>query len=183
MSDGLLKKTEILANVAIIVVALLLGGVLVKRYLLPGQDAAPARGLDPRIQAGTKAALPGVDWAQNGNTLLLVLSSDCRFCTESGPFYQRLARERESRPGVRLIAVLPQEVSEGRKYLEGLGVKVDEVRQASPLSTGAGGTPTLILVGADGTVKDSWVGRLAAPQEAEVLNRLAEARDPGTGAG
>ena len=36
MSDKILKKTELLANIAIIVVALVLGGVLVKRYLLPG---------------------------------------------------------------------------------------------------------------------------------------------------
>lgn len=171
MSDGILKKTEVFANVAIIVVALLLGGVLVKRYLWPG-NAATAPRADPRIPAGTKATLQGVDWAKNGRTLLLVLSRDCRYCTESAPFYQRLTREAAGRPNVHLIAIFPQEVAEGRKYLEDLGVSVQEVRQASPSSTGAGGTPTLILVDGGGVVKNSWVGKLAAPEESEVLNQL-----------
>ncbi len=172
MSDRILKKTEILANVAIIVVALLLGSVLVKRYLWPGNEAASAPRADPRIPAGTKATLQGVDWAKNGRTLLLVLSRDCRYCTESAPFYQRLTRETAGRPGLHLIALFPQEVAEGRKYLEDLGVSVNEVRQASPSSTGAGATPTLILVDGGGVVKNSWVGKLAAPEESEVLNQL-----------
>ena len=175
MSDKILKKTELLANIAIIVVALVLGGVLVKRYLLPGSSAPPPR-TDPRIPAGTKASLTGVDWAGNGQTLLLVLSSDCRYCTESAPFYQRLTRETAGRPDVHLIALFPQEVDEGRKYLTNLGVSIDEIRQAAPGSTGAGGTPTLILVDAQGVVKNSWVGKLSAPEESEVLNQLANKR-------
>lgn len=176
MSNGLFKKTELLANIAIIVVALLLGAVLVKRYLLPGGDAAPTRNVDPRIPPGTKASLQGVDWAKNGQTLLLVLSRDCRFCTESAPFYQRLARETAGRTDIHLLAVFPQTVEEGKKYLEGLGVSVNEVRQASPGSTGAGGTPTLILVDSSGVVKNSWVGKLSTPEETEVLNQLAAKR-------
>jgi hypothetical protein len=171
MADGILKKTELLANVAIIVVALLLGGVVVKRYLWPGQDAAGLA--DQRIPAGTKATLSDVNWAGNGQTLLLVLSRDCHFCTDSAPFYQRLTRETAGRPDVHLIALLPQEVEEGRKYLAGLGVPISEVRQASLSSVGAHATPTLILVDQNGVVKNSWVGKLAAPEESEVLSQLA----------
>jgi hypothetical protein len=170
--SNVLKKLDVAANVAIIVVALLLGGVLVKRFLWPASEATPAPAADPRVPAGSKAALPGVDWAKNGRTLLLVLSRDCRYCTESAPFYRRLASETEGREGVRLVAVFPQEVEEGRKYLEGLGVSVHEIRQAAPPSTGARATPTLILVDGGGVVKNSWVGQLAAPQESEVLNEL-----------
>lgn len=173
MSNGLFKKTELLANIAIIVVALLLGVVLVKRYLLPGNEAAPTRNPDPRIPAGSKATLTGVDWAKNGQTLLLVLSRDCHFCTESAPFYQRLTRETSGRADVHLIALLPQQVEEGKKYLDNLGVSINEIRQAAPSSTGASGTPTLILVDANGIVKNSWVGKLSAPEESEILNQLA----------
>jgi hypothetical protein len=179
MPDGIFKKTELLANIAIIIVALLLGGVLVKRYLLTSNDTAQVR--DPRIPAGTKAALSGVDWAKNNQTLLLVLSSDCRYCTESAPFYQRLTRETAGRTDVQLVAVFPQEVAEGRKYLENLGVKVNDIRQAAPSSTGAGGTPTLILVDAQGVVKNSWVGKLSAPEETEVINQLAANRSSHNG--
>lgn len=176
MLDGLLKKTELLANIAIIVVALLLGGVLVKRYLLPGNDAASVRNADPRVPAGTKATLADVDWAKNGQTLLLVLSRDCRYCTESAPFYQRLTRETAGRPGIQLIALFPHEAEQGREYLDKLGVAVNEVRRASLASIGATATPTLILVDSQGVVKNSWVGQLAPPEETEVLNQLADKR-------
>ncbi|MGB7923564.1 MAG: hypothetical protein WCF57_10000 [Pyrinomonadaceae bacterium] len=173
MSNGILKKTELLANIAVIVVALLLGVVLVKRYLLTGNEAAPAaRRVDPRIPAGTKASLPDVDWAKNGQTLLLVLSSDCRYCTASAPFYQRLADATAGRPDIHLIAIFPQAVEEGQKYLDDLGVSIKEIRQELPGNTGAGGTPTLILVDAHGIVKKSWVGQLSAPEESEVLDQL-----------
>jgi hypothetical protein len=163
------KRIEAGANVAIIVVALLLGAVLVKRFLLPGGEAARP---DLRVPAGTKATLPGVDWARNGRTLVLVLSRDCRFCTESAPFYRRLAGEAGGRRDIRLVAVFPQTVEEGREYLDGLQVKVHEVVQAAPSSTGAGGTPTLILVDGVGVVQNSWVGQLAAPEESDVLDQV-----------
>lgn len=173
MSERLLKKTELLANIAIIVVALLLCGVLVKKFFFNGNEAAPAHSVDPKIPAGAKAALPGVDWAKNGKTLVLVLSRDCRYCTQSAPFYQRLTRETAGRPGVHLLAVLPQDVEDGKKYLSDLGISVHEVKQASPSATGAGATPTLILVDDKGIVKNSWVGQLATPEENEVLSQLA----------
>lgn len=173
MSERLFKKTELLANIAIIVVALLLCGVLVKKFFFNANEAAPARSIDPRIPAGTKATLPGVDWAKNGKTLVFVLSRDCRYCTQSAPFYQRLTRETAGRPDVRLLAVLPQDVEDGKKYLSDLGVSVHEVKQASPSATGASVTPTLILVDDKGIVKNSWVGQLVTPEENEVLSQLA----------
>lgn len=176
MPESLFKKTEAVANVAIIVVALLLGVVLVKRFLLPGGGTDAARSADPRVAAGTKLSLPGEDWAGNGRTLLLVLSSECRFCTESAPFYQRLARDTAGRTGLRLVAVLPQEVGTGREYLQRLNAPIGEVRQAAPSAVGAQVTPTLILVDGGGVVTHSWVGKLAANEESEVLERLLHDR-------
>ena len=172
MSDRLLKKTELVANLAIIIVAILLGGVLVKRYLLTNNIAFDERKADLSIPIGTKVSLPEVDWTKNSRTLLLVLSKDCRFCSESAQFYQRLAREMEGGADIRLVAVLPQEISEGKKYLSDLGVSVNEIKQSSLGSLGVAGTPTLILVNNTGEVVGSWVGRLSPDGETEVLNLL-----------
>lgn len=170
------KRVELLANVAIIIVALLLGAVLVKRYLLPG--APPPSPMEAaRIKPGTKLSLPGVDWGGSSRTLLMALSTNCRYCTESAPFYQRLAQEKAKHEGVKLLAVLPQSVEESQKYLGDNGVKVDEVRQAAPSAVGAGGTPTLILVDDKGAVVESWVGKLPPPKEVEVMNRFLVGRD------
>jgi hypothetical protein len=163
----LTKKLEAGANVAIIVVALLLGAVVVKKFLLPAAPQSP-----PEISAGTKVSLPGVDWGRNGRTLVLVLQKGCHFCSESAPFYQRLVRETSGQPGLHLVAVLPQGVDEAKEYLSGLNVPLPEVVQSQPRELGVSGTPTLILVNESGAVIKSWVGKLAAGQETEVLNKV-----------
>jgi thiol-disulfide isomerase/thioredoxin len=161
------RKLEIGANIAIIMVAVLMGIVLVKKYLLT-DHTEPA----PEVVAGTKVSLPGVDWSKNGQTLLVVLQKGCHFCAESAPFYQRLARETSERRQVHLVAVLPQEVSEGKQYLDEMKVPIEEVKQAAPSSLGVRGTPTLILVNNSGVVVDVWQGKLLADDESKVLTRL-----------
>lgn len=164
------KKIELLANVAIVVVAVLLGVVVVRNYLLPaGRNAAP-----PEIQKGAKVEVQGVDWSKSGRTLILVLQKGCHFCTESAPFYKRLVPA-ASEKNVRLLAVLPQALEEGREYVSGMGVPVGEVAQASLGSINVRGTPTLILVDDKGAVIDSWVGKLPAEGEESVMNRLGSA--------
>ena len=170
----MLKKIELLANLAIIAIALLLGIVLVKQYLLRGTPPAlPAAPAEAGIRPGTKLELPGIDWTQSQQTLVLALSEGCRFCTESAGFYQRLAKEKaRGEDSPRLIAVLPQEVGQGQAYLNQLGVAIDEVRQIQMSALGVRGTPTLILVDNQGTVKASWVGKLSEAKEADVMAHL-----------
>jgi thiol-disulfide isomerase/thioredoxin len=167
------KRIELLANVAIIVVALLLGGVLVKRYLLPQAQSPPAQA---QIQPGTKLSVPGVEWGKSERTLLMVLSTSCHFCTESAPFYRRLAQEKARNGKVSLVAVLPQSASDSQKYLNDLGVTVDDTRQAALADVQVRATPTLILADQTGSVVESWVGKLPDKQEGEVLKRLLEER-------
>jgi peroxiredoxin len=172
---NLLKRIEILANIAIIVVAILLGVVLVNRYLLPASPKAEAGG-DMRVRPGMKLSLSGVDWTRADQTLLMVLSTNCRYCTESAPFYQRLAQQKAGRRDLRLVAVLPQVTSEAQKYLNEHGVTVDEVAQVPPASVSARATPTLIIVDRTGSVIESWVGKLPPEKEAEVLKRFLTER-------
>lgn len=165
------KRVELAANVAIILVALLLGAVLVRRYLLPNQpsQAAPERSY---IKPGAKLALPGVEWGASRRTLLIVLSADCRYCTESAPFYRRLAQAKAERGEARLLAVLPQSTEESMKYLGTHDIKVDEVKQAALGSINVRGTPTLVLVDNEGVTQEVWVGKLPPEREEEVLSRL-----------
>jgi hypothetical protein len=164
------KKLELAVNISIIVVAVLVGGVLVDRYLIRPSREPESR--DVRVKAGTKLTLPGVDWDQRNPTLLLVLSTDCRFCTESATFYQQLLREKAKQGRGTVIAVFPQTVEVAKKYLDGLSVAVDDVRQATPVSIGARATPTIVLVDGTGAVVESWVGKLRSEQESAVLNRF-----------
>lgn len=168
---ALIKRIELVANLAIIVVAILLGVVLVRNYLFRSPVPTQAAAITG-IQAGTKLSLPNIDWNANRQTLVMALSTNCHFCTESAPFYQRLVQERVGHRNVRLIAVFPQPSREGEEYLKGLALNVDDVKQAELGSLGVSGTPTLILLNNEGVVEDSWRGKLNGDREGEVLRRL-----------
>src|SRR5712691_8420560 len=147
------KKIELIANVAIIVVACLLATVLVKNYFFtkPSQQASKSesqrvQGESQPVSSPTVSSLD-IDWKQSKQTLILAISSTCHFCTESAPFYRQLAKEHLDS---RLIAVFPQSVEEGKRYLDELGISVDEVKQLPLRSINVNGTPTLILVNGDG---------------------------------
>jgi hypothetical protein len=169
------KKLEMAANITIIAVAALLGVVLVKNHLM-GQATTKARAEVPqaqqasdRIPVGTNLTSLDVDWKQSPQTLVLAISTACHFCTDSASFYKTLVQKKS---GTRIIAVFPQPVDEGRGYLQKLGVPVDEVRQLPLDKIGVRGTPTLLLVDTSGSIKDSWVGKLPAEKETDVVSHL-----------
>lgn len=115
--------------------------------------------------------LSGIDWKLNGKTLLLAVKSSCRFCTESGPFYERLGRE-AGRRGIKIIAVAAEPEADARDYLHGLSVKVADVRQAQLSKLGIVATPTVVLVDSEGRVTRLWRGKLRSDVETELLNSL-----------
>jgi len=161
------RKPETLINIAIVLVAVALCAVLARQYLLT-DSARTSRG--PEV--GSRVELAGVDLSKEERALLLVLQKDCRFCTDSGPFYRRLAREAATRGGrVKLFAVLPDGAEDATRYLADLGVPVERVLQSRLNSLDVSGTPTLILLDR-GTVSDVWVGALPPEQETEVLGKL-----------
>lgn len=164
---NLTSRIELFANVAIILVAGLLSVVLVKGLFYRNQPRPM-----PQIQAGTKISLPDIDWAQKDQTLLITLQKGCHYCAESAPFYQRLAREVDSRQKTQLVAVLPQATTETLQYLSDLSVPISNVRQATLGSLKVAGTPTLIMVNREGIVTDVWIGKLSPEKESEVLSKL-----------
>ncbi len=167
---------EMGANAAIIIAAILFSTVLMKSSLLPSATPTPTDKLPPPItqgmmQKGNIISIPNLAWPRSGQTLLLALSTGCHFCTDSAPFYQRISKEHGA---THLVAVFPEEISQGEKYLTKLGVKVDEVKQASFGELGISGTPTLVLVDNAGKVISVWEGALPPNRETEVLGRLKE---------
>ncbi|MFN2454063.1 MAG: hypothetical protein ABR577_07560 [Pyrinomonadaceae bacterium] len=124
----------------------------------------------PATQVGSKVSIPGVNWARNNQTLLIVLREGCHFCSDSAEFYRRLVKAQGAHANAKLVAVLPGTIVDSRKYLNSLGVPIDDIRQAQSGAVGVRGTPTLLLVNDKGTVTKSWVGRLPTDKEAEVIS-------------
>lgn len=144
---------------------------MIKVYLLPAPS--PRRPQAPaEIAIGTslKDRVPGVDWSKNGRTLVLAISTQCRFCKESTPFYRKL--QDQVGKSLKSVAVVPQPVAEAERYLNGEGVHVDQVKQVTMASVGIRGTPTILLVNSGGVVTKMWVGKIQPEQEQEVLTAL-----------
>jgi thioredoxin-related protein len=121
------------------------------------------------IKNGTRLTISEWDWAISPQTLVLVLSADCKYCTASAPFYRRLVSQGALTHGTRFLAILPQAPDKSKEYLAKLEVMIDDLRQAPPASVGATGTPTLILVNGSGVVIHSWEGLLPPDAETEIL--------------
>jgi thioredoxin-related protein len=167
---NLYSKIELFSNIAIIAVALLLGAALVNRYFLNYYVPQTAQAKSPGIKPGTALSLPDADWNKNEKTLVVALSTTCRYCTESLPFYKLLAQQKAGRGDLKITAVLPQSADEARRYLSEHNVSVDEIKQADLPEVR--GTPTLIIVDKNGSVLESWVGKLPPEKETEVMNRF-----------
>jgi thioredoxin-related protein len=162
-----LRRIEAAANVGIIVVAIVVCAAAVKYFRAKPSSSQTQT---PAIAAGTRINLRSEDWARNRQTLLLALSTNCKYCSASAEFYQRLVKNASS--NTKLVAVLPQPREEAQQYLAGLKLVIDDIQQISPPSLGVRATPTLILVDNAGGVTKSWVGQLPHEKEEEVLSAI-----------
>jgi hypothetical protein len=161
------RKIELIANVCIILSGLFIAVRLLKPDLLSSSYKQ-----ERTVNTGAKLPLTGVEWSLHKQNVVLALSEGCRFCAESGPFYKRLARGCESSKDIHVIAALPAEPSESRRYLSGLDVQISDVREANLTSLGVSYTPTVLLVDRAGIVRHIWVGKLSNKEEAELLAKL-----------
>jgi hypothetical protein len=168
--DKLAKRLDVCANIAIILVAIAVAGLLITRVMRrTGADTASKV---TGISTGAKVSLPNMDWSDNGNTLLFALAKGCHFCSESAPFYRRILKEVSSRNDLKVVAVVPGDENEGRTYLGELGLSIADVRKVSMEEIGVPGTPTLILVNSSGIAAAVWIGKLSPESEAEVFGKL-----------
>lgn len=183
LTKKIFRAVQFGANIGIIAIALVLAFLIVDRFVI-SRDSEPIivgstlpsiPEAGPQNLIGKVIPLNEVDWEQNGTTVILYLSTTCRYCTESSPFYQRLKAAKAGN-NFRLVAVFPQDINESTKYLEILNFRADQILSASLNSIGVTGTPTLMLVTENGVVYEAWRGKLKEDVENEVLAKLAKLR-------
>lgn len=181
------RRVQFLANIATVVIALLLSFIVVKQYIFSGSESSNSSPQQHAVNSSQQSALrpnadvtplgktvplENINWKENKKTLVLYLSTSCRYCTESKPFYQRLVKE-SSAKGIKLVAVLPQPVEEAKDYLKQNEINITDVRNSSLNSIGVRATPNLLLVDDNGVVSNHWRGKLSAEKENEVMAKLS----------
>lgn len=191
MKSNLQKNLDILSNIALIICCTLFILFLIKNSFLSNFKAEfntetyPTAN-DKRLpnfnakptsftSVGKQLSNLNVDWAKNQQTLLIVLQKGCRFCDDSIPFYQRLVNELSYQSKTKIIAVLPQNIDEGKNYLKSKKLEIPNVIQADTEQVGARGTPTLLLIDNSGIVLEQWTGKLPNSDiEESVIQRIKQ---------
>lgn len=186
MNETFRKHIDVIANICLIIVALL-GIITLTTNLLahrstdqvgktnvvqPAQSRLERSAFPSLLVPGTRIALNGVSWGSKNQSLLLVLSTNCKFCALSKGFYQQIVRAARQGGKTELIAAFPQETATAHQYLQESGLHMDRVLQIVPSSIGVRGTPTLVLVDTKGVVLRVWYGQLLPNSETEVLQLL-----------
>jgi hypothetical protein len=130
------------------------------------------RSSDPgRAAIGAIVPLGTVDWSAHNPTLLIALQQGCRFCEASMPFYRELLASNAA-GNFRPILVFPQAGAVAHDFLKSHKLDIAEVRQVDFNGLQIDGTPTLMLVGGDGRLIASWIGKLSTTKEQDVFQRL-----------
>lgn len=169
------RKLEIAANIAIIVAATVLVGGIAARYFSSHETSKTLPDPIPRRSVPDKQArfpLVDFDLTKSEKHLVLAFSTRCRFCRESTDLYRRIAERKAQKNELRLIVVSYQPIDEVKSYFKEKAIDVDGFVQSELAAVSISGTPTLVLVGADGSVVDSWVGKLLPDAEEELMARL-----------
>ena len=154
MPNNVRANIELGAQIVIAVAVLAVAGVVVKRYLSPRQVGPASL---PRITKGEQLNVPGVDWEQNKKSLVFFLMKDCKYCKSSAPFYRQLIEDASKR-NVKWLAILPSSVDEGSKYVQSLELPIENVQTGQLSSYKIPGTPSVLFVDRQGTVKSVWIG-------------------------
>lgn len=161
------RRLEITTNIAILSFSLAVGGLLARNYFQPKPQQRPER----KALVGTKLRMPDVVWNSSAKTVVLAISTQCHFCSDSIPFYQKLTQLAAGKH-TRIVGVLPQPEEESKRYLTGNRIAVAEVHRLSLGAVGIEGTPTVLIVDSEGRVTREWVGKLDAEGEKQVLSAL-----------
>lgn len=127
-----------------------------QRVYRPGTPVAPAQG----YQVGDAAPeIEGVRYDVRPRTVVLALSSTCKFCAEDAAFYKALSQSRSLR-NFQLVVVGTEHATTLSDYLRGLEINSDHLASVPTGALRVSGTPVIILVDSAGRVTSQWVGAL-----------------------
>lgn len=123
------------------------------------------------------AALPplnGVAYAESSQTLIIALETSCQECVASTAFYNRLQdlKQGKAENDIRIVAIFPNGPGEVKEYVERSKLQVQTVAGVDFAQLNLAGTPTLMVVTREGTIRDFWVGKLPENVEQEVVRGI-----------
>jgi len=130
-----------------------------------------------RSSVGSKFQ-PLVESASAHSTVLIVLSTNCRYCRMDAPFLQKLTESliALNRKDLLVLAVLPEEKSEAEAFVHGsFSLRIDT---ASLIDVGifeSIPTPTILVLDRSHKVVRDWVGLTPTEKQAATFSEILKA--------
>lgn len=159
------KILENTANVAIILLVLILGFFLVRNYL----KSPPPENF---IKTGEPLQIASIDFSKSDHNLLVFLRHDCEFCKKSANFYQRLVRRASGDDRIQLIALFSEETIANQVFLADLRPTFQNALIVPFVEIRVNATPTILDIDRTGVVRSVWKGKLSEEREQEFMAAL-----------
>jgi hypothetical protein len=123
----------------------------------------------------TLRPIPGYNWGNHAETLVIAIRRGCPYCDASMPFYKRLGEQEQSnRIRAHVLLVMPDDASYGDSLLRKSDVQVQGLFGQDLGALMIEGTPTLLLLDSSGRIEREWVGQLPPAEEKDVMAAAAE---------
>jgi hypothetical protein len=163
--DGLVTVVTLVAAVGVVyVIAIRVG------WLKDPQSRAPTQ-VTRYATGDTMDPLEGVDYSGAKKTVLVVFTSNCKYCIQGASFYQRLVTTRNERArDVRIIAVALAGDTNAAKFPEMQGWSPDRLVVAKKGQLKLLGVPSLMVVDSQGKVTATWLGELSEAEKQDVVD-------------
>ena len=165
MSAAFKDKLEIVTNVLIIAVLLLIGGTYLKsRYTHTATE----------LSIGDKIDAPrGYAWRDHNPTLVVAVRKGCIYCERSYPLYRQLdGLEHDNHLKAHMLVVMPDDPATGAALLSSEHITSQSITNMPLSGIKVSGTPTLLLVDANGRLLQSWAGELDASKAEALVAQL-----------
>jgi len=165
---------ETATNVAVLLAAMAVVTALAWGYFVQKRIASLESGLQ---KGDTLPNVPGIDSTKLPQTLLIAMSAECGFCTESIPFYNKLAElDRVHRRTTQIVALFPENDGKVGEYARHnkMDRDITYVAGANFQAFRINSTPTVILLDDRWQIVDFWVGALRAEEQNQVIQAIEQ---------
>ena len=162
---------EVSTSVAVLLVAIVFLGSFVANFW---GTKTEGRQLTSGLQKDqTLPQIQGIDYRSAPRTVIIVVNTECAYCQESLPFYNRLAQlKQEKRSDINLTAVFPNTKAEVNQYVTRNQLGLNAIAEVNLGTINVPATPAILVVDNAGRVENFWLGKLSRDGEEEVVKAL-----------
>ena len=146
------------ANISCIVVCVLLAMTFARDHFGIGNRDIPQAGIS---SGDVGPEIPGLQYSEASATVIIFISAFCAPCLSSLSDYAELQNLADQSHGkLRIVSLIQEREAEHMGVLKtkGLNTSIIIVPKFSKYKVSA--TPTLLVVGKSGLVKDLWIGKV-----------------------